>query len=117
MSGVLRALLLEDDVLRGRAMRRQLERQGYHVTWAQTCADACRELCTSIDVGRFDFCSLDFNLKAEHNGLDVVEYIVTMSAPMRPARIEIHSNDDAGAERMLSALSAAGTIATRRDWI
>ncbi len=109
------ALLLDDDHLRGRALQRKLRALGYNVAWATTYHEACDALSASADVRPFDLASLDFNLGGAESGLDVACYIVSMPAAVRPKAVEIHSNDDAGAELMLRTLTGAGVSAARKE--
>lgn len=111
----MRALLLDDDALRGRAYVRQLKARGYEVIWAKTYHEACDELSRSADAGHFHLAMLDYNLGTPETGLDVVCYMVSMPSPAQPVRVEIHSNDDVGADLMLRALRGAGISAERKE--
>lgn len=111
--GSPRALLLEDDVLRGRALQRELKGKGYEVTWAHNFEEAADALATS---GTFDFATLDHDLGEEHTGYDVVKFILSMSPRLRPSKIDVHSSNVIGAANMIEALKAEGVSATRRQW-
>lgn len=108
---VRRALLLEDNELRGRALRRKLFHAGYLVVWARNYSAACEELRGD----RFDFATLDFDLEQPESGLDVACFIAGMPAQGRPRSVEVHSANDAGARLMLCALTAAGVPAVRKE--
>lgn len=107
----MRALVLEDDELRARALKRLLTGRGFLVVHVSTFAAAVGELETAPDP--FTFATLDFDLRAPQTGLDVAEYIARMSPSRRPARVEVHSGDDRGAAMMLAVLQGVGVAAER----
>ena len=108
----MRALLVEDDALRGRAMKRWLEREGYEVFWRETAASALEALMGPTG---FDLVSLDHDLGGAATGQDVAEAITRMTRELRPARVEVHTGNDAAADRMLALLRAAGVDAHRKE--
>lgn len=117
----MRALLLEDNQLRGRALQRQLKAAGYTVTWVRDYDGAIDALLFAKpgsefpDAERFDFATLDYDLETSKTGLDVARYIVGLPPSMRPLRIEVHSANDEGAAGIVAALTAAGVPVVRKE--
>jgi ActR/RegA family two-component response regulator len=110
----MRALLVEDDALRGRALKRALVSKGYEVAWVFTVASAIAELRATADHGdRFAFATLDYNLGAGSFGDELALWLTTVPEELRPERIEVHSSDDDGAARMITVLESGGIHATR----
>lgn len=109
--GGKRALLLEDNELRGRALQRKIKALGYEVVWVRSYEQAVEALRSA----RFEFATLDYDLGAAETGLDVACHIVGLPVPTRPERIAIHSNHDEGAALMLEAFKVAGVDADREE--
>lgn len=108
--------MLEDNELRGRAMKRKLLGLGYEVAWVRSTDDAMAELrATSEHGGRFHLATLDYDLGTGTYGDALAYWIAGAPEELRPERVEIHSSDDDGAALMMRILTAAGVPATRTE--
>lgn len=108
-----RALLVEDDWLRGRAMERDLRAKGFEVTWAGDATRAVEALLASATP--FDLATLDNDLGPGPTGEEVARHIARLPAEFRPARVEVHTNNDAAADRMVALLRKAGVNVHRKE--
>lgn len=108
-----RALLVEDNDLRARAMQRFLRARGFEVERVST-ADEAIALLELVRPGAFDFASLDCELEGadvwlrpeQRSGMRVARAIAAMAPCCRPQRVEVHSADDDAVTAMLEVLAA-----------
>jgi CheY-like chemotaxis protein len=107
------ALLVEDSPPLGRAMMRLLQSKGYQVHWVATATDAVERLLAGQH--HYDLATLDHDLGAGPTGEVVAKHIAGLAPDHRPARVEVHSGNDAAAARMVALLRDAGVNVHRKD--